>query len=71
MSRTAKIVYIADKIEPGRNRADSETLRVETFTLDALLYYIVDESIKYLIQKGEKVSPFSYTLREGLEEVLR
>jgi nicotinate-nucleotide adenylyltransferase len=70
MRGIAKIVYIADKIEPGRERADSEVLRIDAFTLDELLYYVVDENINYLAQKGEKVSPFSYALREGLEEVL-
>ncbi|GMO50021.1 MAG: hypothetical protein Pg6C_13240 [Treponemataceae bacterium] len=70
MCRIAKIVYIADKIEPGRNHADSEILRIEAFTLDELLYYVVDENINYLTQNNEKVSPFSYALRKGLGGVL-
>jgi nicotinate-nucleotide adenylyltransferase len=70
MSDIAKIIYIADKIEPGRKHSDTDVMRIEAFTLDELLYYVVDSSIGYLERKGEKVSPFSYELRGGLREML-
>jgi nicotinate-nucleotide adenylyltransferase len=70
MSDIAKIIYIADKIEPGRKHADTDVMNIEVFSLDELLYYVVDRNIDYLEQKGEKVSPLSYELRDGLQGTL-
>jgi nicotinate-nucleotide adenylyltransferase len=65
MCTLAKIIYIADKIEPGRKRA-FDTPPVESPALDDLLHTVVNENIAYLEQKGEKVSALSYALREIL-----
>ena len=61
----AKIIYIADKIEPGRKHP-IEAAGVESYALDELLLKVIEENIAYLEQKGEKVSPLSYALREIL-----
>jgi len=69
MSDIAKIIYIADKIEPGRKHVTPEYLRsLEAFSLDELLFFIVNENILYLEQKGERVSPISYELLNSLKQ---
>jgi nicotinate-nucleotide adenylyltransferase len=70
MGDIAKIIYIADKIEPGRKHVTEDYLnRLDAFSLDELLYYIVDENISYLEKKGERVSPISYELLSSLKGV--
>jgi nicotinate-nucleotide adenylyltransferase len=67
MCNVSKILYLADKIEPGRKHITEEYMhRLDAFSLDELLYFVVDENISYLEQKGEQVSPVSYMLRESL-----
>jgi nicotinate-nucleotide adenylyltransferase len=67
MGILARILYVADKIEPGRKHVTEEYLaRLEPLCLDELVFYIVDENIAYLEEKGETVSPVSYALRDSL-----
>jgi nicotinate-nucleotide adenylyltransferase len=68
MGDIAKIIYVADKIEPGRKHVTPEYLNsIEAFSLDELLFYIVNENISYLEKKGEQVSPISYELLNSLK----
>ena len=56
MDDLAKIVFIADKTEEGRKNNDWEQIRAkEKEGLDALLLYVIDESICYVIQKGKQI----------------
>ena len=54
MDDLAKIVFIADKTEVGRKNNDWEKIR-EKEGLDALLLYVIDESICYVIKKGKQI----------------
>lgn len=56
MDDLAKIVFIADKTEVGRKNNDWEKIREkEKEGLDALLLYVIDESICYVIKKGKQI----------------
>ena len=56
MDDLAKIVFIADKTEVGRKNNDWEKIREkEKEGLDALLLYVIDESICYVIKKEKQI----------------
>ena len=53
MSIMAKIIYIADMIEPGRSFEGLEEIRTETFkNLDRGVYLGITHSIKFLLSKN-------------------
>lgn len=53
MSDLAKVLYIADKIEPGRSFVDKKYMAsIAELDLDGLLFKVVNENIKYLEKKG-------------------
>lgn len=51
-----KILFVADKIEPGRPQSTNE-YRANLFkkTLDGLTLAVVEENIEYLAKKGKKI----------------
>lgn len=54
MSKLEKIIYLADFIEPGRNYAGVEELRiVAKQDLDKAVLLALDNTIKYVISMGE------------------
>lgn len=61
MSLLEKIVYVADYIEPRRNKAPNlEELRTLSFVdLDEALYQIMKGTLEYLAQKGGAIDPAS------------
>jgi predicted HD superfamily hydrolase involved in NAD metabolism len=69
MSSLAKVIYVADKIEPGREYATNEYLsRLDKLSLDDLLYTVLTDSIVYLNKKGHQVAPASERLLESLKK---
>jgi HD superfamily phosphohydrolase YqeK len=54
MSLLEKIVFVADYIEPFRNKADRlEELRKEAFAdLDGCVSHILEDTVSYLAQRG-------------------
>jgi predicted HD superfamily hydrolase involved in NAD metabolism len=54
MSLLEKIIFVADYIEPFRNKADRlEELRKEAFTdLDCCVMHILEDTVSYLTQRG-------------------
>ena len=49
MGELAKVLYIADKIEPGRAHSDEAYVRrCMTFDLDRLLLHVAEENMRYL-----------------------
>lgn len=63
----AKIIFIADKIEPGRPHSSAEYVdELLKLDLDVLAKKIVEENIEYLHSKGKKEAAIS---REFLEEL--
>ena len=67
MCPLAKIVYVADKIEPGRPQSTEEyRKRLFAMSLDALVLAVLDENIKYLIANGKEPASESYAFRKSL-----
>lgn len=72
MDDLAKIVFIADKTEVGRKNNDWEKIREkEKEGLDALLLYVIDESICYVIQKGKQIRIDTILTRNYLLEKMK
>lgn len=72
MDDLAKIVFIADKTEEGRKNNDWEKIRKkEKEGLDALLLYVIDESICYVIQKGKQIRIDTILTRNYLLEKMK
>lgn len=61
MSELEKIIYIADYIEPGRDRAPnlSRIRKVAFMDLDEGMYYILKDSLSYLSTGAKVVDPAS------------
>lgn len=58
LGKIGKIVFIADKIEPGREHVTPEYLeKMFSYDLDELVKIVVKENVDYLISKGRKVAP--------------
>lgn len=55
-----KILYIADKIEPGRKNCGALREKVVILSLDALFYEVVTEVIAFVERKGQNVQASTY-----------
>lgn len=63
-----KILYISDKIEPGREYVDDAYKKsVKNLSLDGLFYKVVSDSKEYLLKKGKKIAPETEELLKYLE----
>jgi nicotinate-nucleotide adenylyltransferase len=63
----AKILFAADKIEPGRPQSNPAYLeKLFSMTLDGLVLYVLQENIDYLHGKGKAVAPVSIRFRDAL-----
>jgi nicotinate-nucleotide adenylyltransferase len=68
MGILAQVIYIADKIEPGRPQVTEEYRRMlDKLDLHSLLRYVLAENFDYVVTKGKNVAPQSYALLEALE----
>ena len=63
-----KIIYIADKIEPGRKNCGYLREKVEKLTLDALFLEVLKEVIGFVESKGKKVQACTYKTYRFLKE---
>lgn len=64
----AKLLFVSDKIEPGREHVDEKYMKsIETLTLNQLVYKVVSESKEYLLNKGKKVAPETEEFLKELE----
>lgn len=63
-----KILFVADKIEPGRPQSTDE-YRKNLFakTLDGITLAVLNENIEYLEKRGKKVAKPSYELAQELK----
>lgn len=67
MSFLAKVVYLADCLEPGRNYPGVNELRVIVRRdLDRALLMAVDRTINHIIDRGKIIHPFSILFRNSL-----
>ena len=65
-----KIIYSADKIEPGRENITQEYLsHLFSLTLDELTVEVLKESMDYVNKKGFSVAPESVEFLEHLEKL--
>lgn len=67
-SDLAKIVFAADKIEPGRPQS-TEEYRKNLFSksLNGLVIAVLEENLEYLKKKGKKIAPASFEWLEQLK----
>lgn len=69
MSDFAKILYIADKIEPGRPHVNEEYMKqFEGLTLNEFLIKILEENINYLKEKGKLIAENTNIFLKSLKE---
>lgn len=67
LSSLSKIVYAADKIEPGRPQS-TESYRQKLFSmsLNEMTLAVLEENIEYLLSKGKNPAPESYAFKKSL-----
>ena len=69
MCNLAKILYVSDKIEPGRPQVTQEYLeKIEKKSLNELVSFVLEENIDYLNKKGKSVSEITYKFLESVKE---
>lgn len=67
----AKLLFVADKIEPGREHVNDAYLeRLFSMSLNAMVYTVVSESVEYLAGKGKKISPVTRVFLDELKDTL-
>ncbi len=63
----AQILYVSDKIEPGRPYVTEEYLRKKlALSLHDLVLSVVGENVEYLQKKGKTVAPDTFAFYESL-----
>lgn len=68
MKELAQIIFIADKIEPGRPQVTEVYYkRLFSLTLQGLMASILKENIEYLEKRGKIVSPLSIELFKSFD----
>ena len=68
MSDLAKIIFVADMVEPGREYPEAGKLRRTAFSgLDQGLYACVEATIQFNLEKGAVVHPNAYALRDWIK----
>lgn len=69
MGDLAKVLYVADKIEPDRPHVDQAYLeRAYAMGLDEVFLFVLKENIEFLRVKGKRIAPASLQLLSFLEE---
>lgn len=67
MGALAKVLFIADKTEPGRDHVTELYLKkIEKLGLDELVVFVLSENISYLTKHGKEVAPASQEFLESL-----
>ena len=68
MCDLAKILYVADKIEPGREHVTEEyTKRLLNMDLNEMIRTVIKENMDYLKSKGKSLSPQTKALYKSLK----
>ena len=68
----AKIIYVADKVEPGREHVTEAYLKhLFAFSLDEIVYSVLSENLDYLKKKGKAVAPETLVFYEALKKQLK
>lgn len=65
----AKIIYAADKIEPGRPNSSPERIAsLLDMSLDGMCLAVAEESLEYLRSRGKKVAPATLRFLQSLRD---
>lgn len=68
MCDLASIIFVADKIEPGREHVTADYLaRLDGLSLRELVVFVLEENITYLQSKGKNISELTFELLESLK----
>ena len=63
------MLYVADKIEPGRSHVTAAYLdRAYAMGLDEVFLFVLKENVGYLRARGKKIAPASLQLLSFLEK---
>ncbi|MEE0352691.1 MAG: HD domain-containing protein, partial [Treponema sp.] len=64
----AKIIYVADKVEPGRPQS-TEEYRKKLFSLplNSMTLFVVQENMEYLKNRQKKIADSSYEFEADLK----
>lgn len=64
-----KILYVADKIEPGRENVNDKYLeKMFALDLDSMVVSVIEDSLKYLKKKDKTISPITIEFYESLKK---
>ncbi len=68
MDALGKIVFVADKIEPGRTGLDpGKRKKILDSDLDGMTRLVLEDNIQYLEARGKPVSPVTLLMLESLK----
>jgi len=68
MDALGKIIFVADKVEPGRTGLDPDWLvRLESADLDGMTAMVLELNIGYLDSRGKAVSPVTREMLASLK----
>lgn len=68
MGDLARVIYVADKVEPGRPHVTEKYLKkIYAMSLDEVFLFVLKENVDYLRKKGKKIAPASLRLLAYLE----
>ncbi len=69
MDALGKILFVADKIEPGRTGLDSRYReKILASDLDGMTRLVLEDNIQYLETRGKSVSPVTLRMLESLKK---
>lgn len=69
MCSLAKILFVADKIEPGREHVTEEYLKkTDKMSLDELVEFVLSENVSYLKKHGKKIASATEDLFKSLAD---
>ncbi len=69
MDALGKILFVADKIEPGRTGLDPDyRKKILASNLDGMTRLVLEDNIQYLEARGKSVSPVTLRMLESLKE---
>lgn len=69
MDALGKIVFVADKIEPGRTGLDPDyRKKILASDLDGMTRLVLEDNMRYLEARGKAVSPVTIRMLESLKK---
>lgn len=68
MDALGKIIFVSDKIEPGRGMESETRKRVLESSLDEMTLYVLRDNVRFLESKNREVSPLTRSMLESLQK---